>query len=83
MWKSANAILDHDGALQQEPLLASSKQVEREGEGTTGAPQNSPPAAILYEESYHPPFLLALVLFPPVLPLFWYVASLFVGLVSG
>jgi hypothetical protein len=25
----------------------------------------------LYEESYHPPFLAALALFPPALPLFW------------
>jgi hypothetical protein len=29
---------------------------------------------VLYDESYHPPFLWALILFPPVLPLFWYVS---------
>jgi hypothetical protein len=30
---------------------------------------------VLYDESYHPPFLWALILFPPVIPLFWYVSQ--------
>jgi hypothetical protein len=30
---------------------------------------------VLYDESYHPPFLFALILFPPVIPLFWYVSQ--------
>jgi hypothetical protein len=33
-------------------------------------------AVLLYDESYHPPFVWALVLFPPILPLFWYVVCI-------
>ena len=33
----------------------------------------------LYEESYHPPFLWALALIPPLLPLFWYVPFFLFG----
>ena len=32
---------------------------------------NEDPPSCVYEEEYHPPFLPALILFPPIAPFFW------------